>query len=106
MIDSNETIMYENGRDFGYSAGYSDGYNDGIIAETNILCAKPTDSIVLFYDTDKTRLSELSDIVDMLKEKFPDNNVLALPNHTSLEKCSKNVLEDIISMISNIVKSQ
>ena len=28
MIDSNETIMYENGRD----AGYSEGFEEGIIS--------------------------------------------------------------------------
>lgn len=27
MVDSNETLAYENGRD----AGYDDGYNDGVI---------------------------------------------------------------------------
>ena len=106
MIDSNETIMYENGRDFGYSAGYSDGYNDGIITETNILSAKSTDSIVLFYDTDKMRLDNLENIVKALGVKFPDNNVIALPNYTSLENCSKSVLEETISMISEILESK
>lgn len=34
MIDSNETVMYENGRD----AGYSDGYEDGVkVGKTEIL---------------------------------------------------------------------
>lgn len=34
MVDSNETIMYENGRD----AGYSDGYDDGLkVGKTEIL---------------------------------------------------------------------
>lgn len=40
MIDSNETIMYENGRD----AGYSEGFEEGIISfakylrEQSFLC--------------------------------------------------------------------
>ena len=34
MVDSNEAVMYENGRD----AGYSDGYNDGVkVGKTEIL---------------------------------------------------------------------
>ena len=34
MTDTNETVMYENGRD----AGYSDGYDDGVkVGKTEIL---------------------------------------------------------------------
>ena len=34
MIDSNETIMYENGRD----TGYSEGYNDALKNIASLIC--------------------------------------------------------------------
>ena len=36
MIDSNETLAYENGRD----AGYSEGYEDGVVAFAKYLKEK------------------------------------------------------------------
>ena len=40
----------------------------------------------------------------MLCDKFPDNKVIALPDIASLESCSKDVLENIISMITVIIE--
>ena len=53
MIDSNETIMYENGRD----AGYSKGYEDGLQNKIEIIKLHPTEAITLLYDiySQKTR---------------------------------------------------
>ncbi len=40
MIDSNETMMYENGRDAGYTEGYEDALVDAatVIGDTCIGC--------------------------------------------------------------------
>lgn len=42
--------------------------------------------------------------VEYLKNAFPNNKVVAIPDRTSLESCSKDVLENIISIISEIIE--
>lgn len=64
----------------------------------------PTEAITLCYDMEKLPLDQLSKILEMLRGKFPDNKVIALPDSTSLESCSKDVLENIISMITKIIE--
>lgn len=101
MIDSNETIMYENGKD----AGYVDGFEQGLLSNVKKLDPHPTEAITLFYDREDMDELDVSDAVYLLQEKFPNNKVIALPNKESLESCSKDVLENIISMISEIIES-
>ena len=101
MIDSNETIMYENGRD----AGYVDGFEQGLLINVKKLDPHPTEAITLFYDREDMDELDVSDAVYLLQEKFPNNKVIALPNKESLESCSKDVLENIISMIAEIIES-
>ena len=36
MIDSNETIMYENGREIGYEGGYDIGYSVGYVKGVDV----------------------------------------------------------------------
>lgn len=100
IIDSNDTIIYENGRD----SGYSEGYEAAVETKIEKLSPHPTEAITLFFNIDKTTFKEAKYIVDSLKEKFPGNEVIALPNATSLESCSKDVLENIISMISEVIE--
>ena len=66
MIDSNETIMYENGRD----AGYSDGFEEGVIAFVKYLKEHSC-----FYDLDNYHSFSAIDIdnLDNLVEEFLDN---------------------------------
>ena len=53
---------------------------------------------------EKTKFEQVKDIVDLLKEQFPNNEIIALPDTTSLDSCSKDVLENIISMISEVIE--
>ena len=66
MIDSNETIMYENGRD----AGYSDGFEEGVIAFLKYLKENSC-----FYDLDNYHSFRAIDIeyLDDLADEFLDN---------------------------------
>lgn len=72
---------------------------------TRIEKLKPhsTEAITLFYDTKKPR-SQIYKVVEYLHKEFPDNKVIALPDKASLEACSKDVLENIISMIAEIIE--
>lgn len=100
MVDSNEIIMYENGRDIGYSEGYEDGLN----TKVEKLNPHPTETITLFYDIENLTCEQVFDNVEYLKNKFPNNKVIAIPDKTSLKSCSKGVLKNIISMISEIIE--
>ena len=100
MIDSNETLMYENGRD----VGYIEGYEAGIMAKVEKLEPHPTEAIVFGFDFDKINLDDAYNLFNEIKSKFPNNTVLAIPHYFSLSSCSKDVLENIISVISEIIE--
>ncbi len=53
---------------------------------------------------DNVSLKNVQNIFDSVKNSFPENKVIAIPNKVSLESCSKDVLENIISMISEIIE--
>ena len=46
----------------------------------------------MFYDMDNVSCKEVSDMMTFLHKELPDNKIIALPNKTSLESCSKDVL--------------
>ena len=64
----------------------------------------PTEVITLFYNFDDVDAESIRDIVEHLSKKFTTNTVVALPDKASLESCSKDVLENIISMIAEIIE--
>ena len=99
MIDSNETIMYENGRD----SGYAEGYEDGLMIKVEKLEPHPTEAIVVGFNFNDINLDDMQALFEIIQSKFPDNTVVAIPDYISLQSCSKDVLENIISMISEII---
>lgn len=74
--------------------------------ENKIKTIKPhkTEAIVWFFKKESLSAKEMKLIYDNIKNNFPDNSVLALPDSTSLESCSKDVLENYISLISEIIE--
>lgn len=100
MIDSNETLAYENGRD----AGYAEGYEDGVNLNINKIDLHPTEAVVLKFNFDDYPLDLIESVFNLVAEKLPNSSVVAVPDKTSLESCSKDVLENIISMISEIIE--
>ena len=77
---------------------------DNIVARIEKLKPHPTEAITLFYNFDDVGAESTRDIVEHLSKKFPTNTVIALPDKVSLESCSKDVLENIISMIAEIIE--
>lgn len=100
MIDSNETLAYESGRD----AGYADGYEDGINLNINKIDLHPTEAVVLKFNFNDYPLDFIKSVLNLVTEQLPNNSVVVIPDKTSLESCSKDVLENIISMISEIIE--
>lgn len=74
------------------------------IKDLKIIKPHPTEVITLFFNMENTTYDQIKDIVDLLKEQFPNNKIIALPDTTSLDSCSKDVLENIISMISEVIE--
>lgn len=110
IIDSDK-VMYHGLK--GYSEEYKQGYFDAmgapdktptIIEDIKMMQTHPTEAIVLFYNMDNSTHEEIENVFKMVKSNFTDNKVIALPDKTSLESCSKDVLENCISMISEIIE--
>lgn len=74
-----------------------------IISDIQKLSPHPTEVITLFYNTENTSCEQVKNIFNSIKNNFPKNKVIAIPDRVSLESCSKDVLENIISMISEII---
>ena len=77
---------------------------DELITRIEKLKPHPTEAITLFYNFDDVDAESIRDIVEHLSKKFTTNTVIALPDKVSLESCSKDVLENIISMITEIIE--
>lgn len=76
-----------------------------LITRIEKLKPHPTEAITLFYNFDDIDAESICNVVDYLGEKYPKNAVIAIPDKISLENCSKDVLENIISMIAEIIES-
>ena len=77
---------------------------DNIITKIEKLDPHPTEAIVVGFNFNDVRLDEMKYLFDAIKSKFPDNIVVAIPDCISLQSCSKDVLENMISMIAEIIE--
>ena len=96
-----EILTYKNDR---YSEGYADGYKNGLNSKIKTIDLHPTEAIVLSFNSGDYSKSTMQDIFESVKNEFPKNTIIAIPDKISLENCSKDVLENIISMISVIIE--
>lgn len=65
---------------------------------------RPREAIVLEFNLDKLTMNEVAYIAKKVQEYFPNNKVLAIPNSVSLYSLGKDVLENYISMVSEIIE--
>lgn len=65
---------------------------------------RPREAIVLEFNSDKLTMNEVAYIAKRVREHFPNNKVLALPNSVSIYSLGKDVLENYISMVSEIIE--
>lgn len=77
---------------------------DNIVTKIEKLDPHPTEAIVLGFNFNDIRLDDMHNLFNDIKSKFPDNTVVAIPDCISLQSCSKDVLENIISMIAEIIE--
>lgn len=64
----------------------------------------PTEAIVLYFNINNTTVCEMTHFHEITQKKFPNNTVVCLPDSVSLKSWSKDVLENYISMISEIIE--
>lgn len=76
-----------------------------IVTRIEKLKPHPTEAIVLSFNFNNTNANvcTMNEVFNHVKSKFPNNVVVAIPDYVSLESCSKDVLENIISGISEII---
>lgn len=74
-----------------------------IITRIEKLEPNPTEAIVINFNIDSIDVDNLRILFDDISAKFPNNIVVALPDFISLRSFSKDVLENYISMIAEII---
>ena len=62
-----------------------------------------TEAIVIGFNFNDIKIDDMKDFFEIIQSKFPNNTIIAIPDYISLSSCSKDVLENIISMISEII---
>lgn len=77
---------------------------DNIVTRIEKLDPHPTEAIVLGFNFNDINLDDMHHLFNDIKVLFPDNTVVAIPDYISLQSCSKDVLENIISMIAEIIE--
>ena len=75
------------------------------ITKIETLEPHPTEAIIVGFNFNDTNVENAKRLFDEIKDKFPNNTVVAIPDFISLKSCSKDVLENIISMISEIIET-
>lgn len=74
------------------------------ITKIETLEPHPTEAIVVGFNFKDMSLENMKNLFHIIKSKFPNNTVVAIPDYISLQSCSKDVLENIISMITEIIE--
>lgn len=75
-----------------------------LITKIETLEPHPTEAIVIGFNFNNIDVENMQAVFHKIEEKFPNNTVVAIPDHISLQSCSKDVLENIISMIAEIIE--
>lgn len=76
---------------------------NNIVKRIEKLEPHPTEAIVIGFNFNDIKVDDMKNLFDIIQSKFPNNTVIAVPDYVSLSSCSKDVLENIISMISEII---
>ena len=74
------------------------------ITKIETLDPHPTEAIVVGFNFNDVNIENAKRLFDEIKDKFPNNTVVAIPDFISLKSCSKDVLENIISAIAEIIE--
>lgn len=76
---------------------------NNIVKRIEKLEPHPTEVIVIEFNFNVIKVDDMRNLFEIIQSKFPNNTIIAIPDYISLSSCSKDVLENIISMISKII---
>lgn len=77
---------------------------NNIVTKLETIEPHPTEAIVLYFNFDDIAFGDLNALYEITKKNFPNNTVVCVPDKVSLESWSKDILENYISMISEIIE--
>lgn len=75
----------------------------GLGQKVETLDLHPTEAVVVYFNFNDIHLDKLNAFYEMLQDKFPNNTIAACPDKISLQSWSKDMLEDYMSMIQDII---
>lgn len=75
-----------------------------IITKIETLEPHPTEAIVVSFNFNDIDFENMQLMFKEIQDNFPNNTVIAIPDFVNLHSCSKDVLENIISMIAEIIE--
>lgn len=111
IIDE-DTVKYHglNGKSEEYKEGYFDAmaaHDDAPTIINNIAKLRPkgNDVIVISYDTMNIDFETMTSICMMIKEHFPDNKIIVIPDKASMECCDIDILNRYIESIQEAMKN-
>lgn len=71
---------------------------------TSLLRIEDNDNIVLRYDREYIRKDEINKIFHCVKEMFPNNKILAIPNSANIQNLENAEIIDIINMLKKMLE--
>lgn len=74
-----------------------------VIAEVSKINPKYDDIIILYYPYGEVPYDQLAREYKYISKIFKDNKLIAIPNTTSLETCSKDNLNNIIKYLEETI---
>lgn len=77
---------------------------NNLVTKLETIEPHPTEAIILYFNFDDIAFGDLNALYEITKKNFPNNTVVCVPDKVSLESWSKDVLENYMSMISEIIE--
>jgi hypothetical protein len=75
-----------------------------LITKIETLQPHPTEAIVVRFNFNSINIDNMRQVFKEVQENFPNNTVVGIPDHVSLQSCSKYTLENIIAEIKKIIE--
>lgn len=72
--------------------------------DTSLLRIEDNDNIILRYDRKYIKRDEMNKIFHCVKDMFPDNKVLAIPNSVNIQNLENTEIIDIITMLKKMLE--
>ena len=77
---------------------------DNVITKIEKLEPHPTEAIVISFNFDNTTIGEINFLYERIQREFPNNIIVAAPDYISLQSWSKDILENYMSMIAEVIE--